>query len=106
MSEEVKENEASGLVPLLQALFLSSSDPLDLETLSQVCEVDQDCVSEAIKLLTAQLESDSYGISLVAVAQGYQFRTKAQYGRYIRTLRQESPRKLSPAALDTALWRR
>lgn len=95
------QSEALGLVPVLQALFLSSNDPLDLETLCRVCEVEAEYVSEALKILTADLERDSYGISLVAVAKGFQLRTKPQYGKFVRALRQESPRKLSPAALET-----
>lgn len=98
---EIPVADAEAIVPLLQALLLSSSDPLDLETLTTVCEVDQTCVSEALKILSARLESDNYGFSLIAVAKGFQFRTKPRFGKFIRTLKQESPRKLSPAALET-----
>lgn len=98
-SEEAEVEES--LLPLLQALLISSTEPLDLTTLASVCESEEPVVEEALKLLSAKLESDAYGFELVAIAKGYQFRTKAKFGRFIRTLKQESPRKLSPAALET-----
>ena len=41
------------------------------------------------------------GFFLVEVAQGYQFRSKPEYGEWIRKLKKITPTKLSRAALET-----
>lgn len=95
------DSERSGLVPILQALLLSASDPIPLDALARVCEVEASEIEHALFQLAAELREDSSGFELVSVARGYQFRTKAQYGRFIRALREDSPRKLSGPALET-----
>lgn len=95
------QGEVRDLLPLLQAVLLAADRPLQIPALAEVCEVDVDIVTKALEILTADLKQDTFGFEVVQVANGVQLRTKPQYARFIRALRQEQPKKLSPAALET-----
>lgn len=100
--EQQAENfDPEPLAAVLQALLISSQEPVDLEKLAEASESSADQVELAIKFLEQELNQDKYGFMLSKVAKGFQFRTKPQYARYVRTLKEELPRKLSPASLET-----
>jgi segregation and condensation protein B len=101
VEETVQECDLVPLLPLLQALLISSSEPLSLESLTKACESSEDILNKALELLEKKLQGDDFGFLLLKVAKGYQLRTKPQYSRYIGILKEETPRKLSSAALET-----
>ncbi len=100
-AESAAAQDAETFVPAIQALLLASQDPIELADFVRVCESSEDTIKEALDLLDQQLKQDQYGICLARVAKGFQLRTKPQYSKLIRLLKDEAPRKLSSAALET-----
>src|SRR5262249_47341720 len=58
-------------------------------------------VVRALELLGERLEEDGRGLRLVRVAGGYQLRTLAEHGPWIRRLLGGKPPRLSRAMLET-----
>jgi segregation and condensation protein B len=57
-------------------------------------------VFEAITKLQAEYEQKHHGIRLMEVAEGYQFRTKATYSKFVQDLFKVNSIVLSPTALE------
>lgn len=98
---ETIQQDADSLLPLIQALLISSNEPVEIANLAKACDSSEELLIEALNKLEKQLDQDQYGFCLAKIAKGYQLRTKPQYAKYIRLLKDEAPRKLSSAALET-----
>ena len=96
---EFEEEENRGAI--LEAIIFAHGEPVSLERLCDVLSCDSDLIMSELEILSDRYRSGDYGIELVVVAGKYQFRTKSAYGQYLRLLKEERPRKLSPAALET-----
>ncbi len=57
-------------------------------------------VHESINRLQEEYETKHHGIRLQEVADGYQFRTKATYSKYVQDLLKVTSLILSPTALE------
>lgn len=87
---------------IIEALVLSSPEPISAEKLAEVipyCKPGQakDLVNE---LNTEYVEQDR-SFEIWEVAGGFQIRTRAEFSGYLQKLQKERALRLSPAALET-----
>ena len=87
---------------IIESLLFVSEVPLSLakmkSLLSMYTHVE---ITEALEQLRQEYAGDGHGFSLAEVAQGYQFRSKPEYGEWIRKLKRITPARLSQPALET-----
>jgi segregation and condensation protein B len=98
----VSRMEASEKRRIVEALILSSSEPIPVAKLAEIipyCNEGQakDLVNE---LNTEYVEQDR-SFEIWEVAGGYQIRTRAEFSGYLQKLQKERALRLSPAALET-----
>lgn len=88
---------------IVEALLLSSNEPLSLEKLQEVFDEWQRPEFEQLKNVMNQLKTDYDGRSfeLIEVAGGYQVQTKSEYSNWVARLQIEKPSKYSRALLET-----
>jgi segregation and condensation protein B len=85
----------------LEAILFSTGEVLTLEQIMNVFSVSEEEAKEAILALTEQIKARDGGVEVIKVNNGYQLRTKPEFGELILKLREQKPRKLSNAALET-----
>lgn len=88
---------------IVEALLLSSSEPLSLEKIQELFDEWQKPDLTLLKAIIKQLETDYHlgALELIQVATGYQLQTKAAYSLWISRLHREKPVKYSRALLET-----
>lgn len=86
----------------IEALLFAAGTPLNLNQLMEVLEPEQ-ISRPQLKQVLSELQQDyaERGITLVEVASGYRFQTRAELGDIIARLWQEKPPKYSQALLET-----
>ena len=94
--------DASKLKPILEALIFVSEDPISLDKMAGVLP---DCPKKKLKDLLAELGQDyeerGAALEIVEVANGYQFRTRAEFAPWLGRLQRQKFARLSRAALET-----
>ena len=98
----VSRMEAKEKRRIIEALVLSSPEPISAEKLAEIipyCKPGQakDLVNE---LNTEYVEQDR-AFEIWEVAGGFQIRTRAEFSGYLQKLQKERALRLSPAALET-----
>lgn len=92
----------SQLRPIIESLLFVSEVPLSLAKIKDVLAMYTHAeITEALQTLRQDYEGEKHGFYLAEVAQGYQFRSKPEYGEWIRKLKKVTPSRLSQAALET-----
>lgn len=87
---------------IIESLLFVAEEPLSQTRISQILDLPEDApVADALSALTAEYEARKGGFYLSEVAGGYQLRTRPEYKEYIRRMRQNTPARLSKAALET-----
>lgn len=96
MDENVLKN-------VIEALLLSSNEPLALEQIQEVFEEWQKPSIEQLNMSISSLREDykSRSFELVCVASGYLMQTKSEYSFWVARLQTEKPAKYSRALLET-----
>ena len=96
----MQENEIKYII---EALLLSSNEPLSLEKLQTVFDDWQKPSIEILNTIITELQADykSRSFELIQVAGGYQLQTKSQYSNWVARLQIEKPVKYSRALLET-----
>ncbi len=90
------------LKAVLEALLFSSDQPLSLNRLKDVLgEVEKKDIEEILRSIADELATRPCGFVLEEVAGGYQFRTRPEFGPWVRKLKGIRPSTLSPAAMET-----
>jgi len=93
--------DASKLKPILEALIFVSEQPISLDKMAGVLP---DCPRKKLKELLAELAQDyeerGAALEIVEVANGYQFRTRAEFAPWLGRLQQQKFARLSRAALE------
>lgn len=86
----------------IETIVFMSDRPMSLQKIRTTIDEDMPLrvVHGAIERLQAEYETKHHGIRLQEVAEGYQFRTKATYGKYIQDLFKVNALVLSPTALE------
>lgn len=72
----------------IETLIFMSDRPLSLNKIKNMIDPDMSIrvIHESITRLQSEYEEKHHGIRLVEVAEGFQFRTKASYSKYVRDL--------------------
>ncbi|WP_131783405.1 SMC-Scp complex subunit ScpB [Legionella gresilensis] len=88
---------------IVEALLMSSENPLTLDQIIEVFEVWQKPDRHLIKevLYELNLSYANRSIELVQLASGYCIQTRIQYGPWISRLQADKPPKYSKALLET-----
>lgn len=93
------EKEVS--VALVEAILFASPEPLALERIAHVAGGSEDEIGPILEHIRARGDRDESGVELVQVAGKFQLRTKRCFAERLALLREEQPRRLSGAALET-----
>ena len=87
---------------IIESLLFVSEVPLSLVKLKTILAMHTHGeIIQALEELRQEYDDVRHGFSLDEVAQGYQFRTKPEYGEWIRKLKKIIPTRLSQASLET-----
>ncbi|HHU69195.1 MAG TPA: SMC-Scp complex subunit ScpB [Thermoanaerobacterales bacterium] len=91
------------ILSAIEALLFISNEPLTLDSIAEILEIDEEKTKEAILHLKREYEkNNSRGIQISEIAGGFRLSTKAKVNKYIEKL--DSNKKeifLSQAALET-----
>jgi len=93
---------AKSLKLIIEALLFASDKPLrarDIQACLPEAKISE--IKSALKILEHEYESLERSFTLKEIAEGYQFRTRSDYGPYILSMLQTSPSRLSRAGLET-----
>ncbi|MFP5457699.1 MAG: SMC-Scp complex subunit ScpB [Bacteriovoracia bacterium] len=86
----------------VETLIFMSDRPITLQKIK--AQIDEELplrvLHEAITKLQAGYEEKHHGIRLVEIAEGYQFRTKATYAKFVQNLFKVQSLVLTPTALE------
>lgn len=87
---------------IIEALVFASESALSVDRIAEtLAEIDKSVIKATLEELVGEYEQRRGGIHLQAVAGGYQFRTHADFGIWVRKLKTTKPTGFSPAALET-----
>ncbi|KTD60539.1 SMC-Scp complex subunit ScpB [Legionella shakespearei] len=91
------------LKKIIEALLLSSNEPLSVEKLLEVFDEWQRPSTEQLKKSINELQADysERAFELIEVASGYKVQTKSAYSEWVARLQIEKPAKYSRALLET-----
>ena len=99
--------EQTGLTPTtlaaaLETLIFMQDRPISLLQLRELIHPNLPlrAIHQALERLQQEYEQEHHGIRLQEVAQGYQFRTKSLYSKFVQDLFKASALVLTPAALE------
>lgn len=89
------------LTAAIEAVLFSSGEPISIDRISQVFEINSEKVEKVIDSLNEKYAESDSGIEVIRLENTYQLTTKKQYAEYIKKafdMRRRTP--LSPAALE------
>jgi segregation and condensation protein B len=90
------------LKAIVESLLFVAETPLKIDKIKSVLEVaDTQAIRDALGSLSEEYESGKRGFFLAEVAGGFQFRTRPEFSRWIRRLKETRPPRLSRPALET-----
>ncbi len=94
---EIREVKAA-----LECLFFISGNPVALNDLSVVFDIDKTTLKRIINQMIDEYECDDRGLRIIEIDGSYQFSTKPEYYIYIEKLLKPKARTgLSQASLET-----
>lgn len=87
---------------IIKALLFAWGDPLDIKTISDICEVDIDEIERAIEDLRSEIDSSNDGLKIIRMNSSYQLISRDIYFDYVKKLLSEKPKNnLSNASIET-----
>lgn len=105
--EELLWQARTGLNPdtlcgAIETIIFMNDRPVSILKIKALIDEDMPLkvIHEALQRLQAEYESKHHGIRLLEVAEGYQFRTKATYSKYVQDIFKINSLVLSPTALE------
>lgn len=86
----------------IETVIFMSDKPVPLNKIKSLIDEDMPLrvIHQSIIRLQEEYETRHHGLRLVEVAEGYQFRTKATYSKYVQDLFKVNSLVLSPTALE------
>ena len=86
----------------IETIIFMSDKPISLQKIKQLIddEIPLKTLHHALETLQADYEVTRHGIRLVEVAEGYQFRTKPNYGRFVQDLFKINGLQLTQGTLE------
>ncbi|MCK5072630.1 MAG: SMC-Scp complex subunit ScpB [Bacteriovoracaceae bacterium] len=105
--EEMDWKERTGLSDdtlkgAIETIIFMSDKPISLMKVRDLIdkEIPLRFLHEALSELQSEYEKSHHGIRLLEVAEGYQFRTKAIYSRYVQKMFKVNSLVLTPSSLE------
>ena len=99
---EPLELEGDRQKAILEALLYVSDQPLSLDRMAGIL---RGCTRKELRTLLDELNEEyvsrGRAFEIVEVAQGYQVRTRSEFGKWISKLKQQKPQRLSRPALES-----
>lgn len=86
----------------IETIIFMSDKPVSITKIKSLIDEDMPLkvIHEALLRLQAEYEEKHHGIRLLEVAEGYQYRTKATYSKYVQDIFKINSLVLSPTALE------
>jgi len=94
-------NTINQLKARIEAVLFSSDEPLRIERLQSIFEVDTSLLKEALQELMVDYTQAGRGVMLQEIAGGFQIRTRSEYAPWIVKLNRTRTTRLSKAATET-----
>ena len=87
---------------IIKALLFAWGDPLDIKTISDICELDIEEIERAIEELRSEMDSSNDGLKIIRMNSSYQIISRDIYFDYVKKLLSEKPKNnLSNASIET-----
>ena len=86
----------------IETIIFMSDKPVPIQKIKALIdeEMPLKVIHEALQRLQAEYEEKHHGLRLLEVAEGYQYRTKATYSKYVQDIFKINSLVLSPTALE------
>lgn len=86
----------------IETIIFMSDKPVAIQKIKALIdeEMPLKVIHEALQRLQAEYEEKHHGLRLLEVAEGYQYRTKATYSKYVQDIFKINSLVLSPTALE------
>ncbi|MBC7428275.1 MAG: SMC-Scp complex subunit ScpB [Bacteriovorax sp.] len=86
----------------IETIIFMSDKPVSIQKIKALIDVDMPLkvIHVALQRLQAEYEQKHHGLRLLEVAEGYQYRTKATYSKYVQDIFKINSLVLSPTALE------
>ena len=94
--------DVAGLCGAIETIIFMSDRPVSLSKIRELIDPDMPLrvLYDCLGILQSKYEDVHHGIRLQEVAEGFQFRTKAYYAKYVQDLFKVSALTLTPGALE------
>jgi segregation and condensation protein B len=93
---------AKSLKLVVEAMLYAAEKPLSAREIHSIIpDTNIPDIKSALKVLQYEYEAMGRSFTLKEVANGYQFRSRSEYGSYIMKMLQRSPKRLSKASMET-----
>ncbi len=79
-------NKSDNLVSTLEAMLFAAGDPVEVNKLSEVLDIDIETVERMLGYLSAQYDERNSGLMLIRIENKYQLCTREQYSEDVRKL--------------------
>lgn len=90
------------LPAILESLLFVSDEPLSVDKLKTILEVEEHrLIRDALRQLAQDYDEQKRSFFLSEVAGGYQLRTRPEYRDWVRKMKQSRPPRLSRATMET-----
>lgn len=86
---------------ILEAMIFASGEPIGQDVLASALGISVEDLTELVEELKSEISGRRSALQLVAVGGKLQFRTAPEYSAYLQKLKEEKPRKLTGASLET-----
>lgn len=93
---------SDSLCGAIETIIFMSDRPVSIQKIKTLIdeEMPLKVIHEALQRLQAEYEQKHHGLRLLEVAEGYQYRTKATYSKYVQDIFKINSLVLSPTALE------
>ena len=93
---------AKSLKLIVESMLYAAEKPLSAREIHSILpDAKIPDIKSALKVLQYEYEAMGRSFSLREVANGYQFRSRSEYGSYIMKMLQRTPNRLSRASMET-----
>lgn len=86
----------------IETIIYMSEHPIDIVKIKNMIDPEMPLrvIHDSISKLQAEYETKHHGLRLTEVAEGYQFRTKATYAKYVQSIHKVNNLVLSPTSME------
>jgi segregation and condensation protein B len=105
--DELLWQARTGLTPdtlcgAIETIIFMNDKPVSIQKIKALIDEDMPLkvIHESLQRLQAEYEEKHHGLRLLEVAEGYQYRTKATYSKYVQDIFKINSLVLSPTALE------